>query len=227
MTVKEVMARLESMGDEKLKKINLRNGATENQFGVKMGDLRNLAKEIKLNPELAKQLWETGHWEAQLLATQLMKPKELSADELEAMVASVPFSETVIFSQLADWLVSYVVKQHPQKEELRQRWMASDHRMLVRAGWSLTAERIAKSPDGLDVVGLLDRIEREMGSVPPMSQWPMNHCLAEIGINFPELRPRAIAIAEKIGAFKDYPVSKGCTSPFAPIWIGEMVKRQG
>lgn len=227
MTVNEVLTRLESLGDEKLKKINIRNGASENQFGVKMGDIRNLAKEIKTNPDLAKQLWETGNWDAQLLATQLMKPKELSADEVEAMVASVPFSETFIFSQLSDWLVTNVVKQHPKKEELRQKWMTSDHKMLARAGWSLTAERICKSPEGLDIVALLDRIEKEMSSVPQMSQWPMNYCLAEIGINFSEHRARAIAIAEKIGAFKDYPVSKGCTSPYAPIWIGEMVKRKG
>ncbi len=227
MTVKEVLTRLESMGDEKLKKINIRNGASENQFGVKMGDLRNLAKEIKTNPDLAKQLWGSGNWDAMLLSTQLMKPKELSTDEVEAMVASVPYSETVIFSQLSDWLVTNVVKQHPKKEELRQKWMTSDHKMLVRAGWSLTAERITKSPEGLDIVGLLDRIEKEMGTVRPMSQWPMNYCLAEIGINFPEHRARAVAIAEKIGAFKDYPVSKGCTSPYAPIWISEMVKRKG
>ncbi len=25
---------------------------------------------------------------------------------------------------------------------------------------------------------------------------------------------------------RDLPVSKGCTSPFAPSWIGEMVRRQ-
>jgi hypothetical protein len=25
---------------------------------------------------------------------------------------------------------------------------------------------------------------------------------------------------------KDYPTSPGCTSPFAPIWITEMVRRQ-
>ena len=28
------------------------------------------------------------------------------------------------------------------------------------------------------------------------------------------------------GIYRDFPVSKGCTSPFAPIWITEMVKRQ-
>jgi 3-methyladenine DNA glycosylase AlkD len=58
-------------------------------------------------------------------------------------------------------------------------------------------------------------------------QWTMNACLAEIGIHFPEHRKRAIAIGEKLGAYRDYPVSKGCTSPFAPIWINEMVRRRG
>ena len=37
---------------------------------------------------------------------------------------------------------------------------------------------------------------------------------------------RALAIGEKLGIYRDYPVSKGCTSPFAPIWINEMVRRQ-
>ena len=30
----------------------------------------------------------------------------------------------------------------------------------------------------------------------------------------------------KLGVYRDYPVSKCCTSPFAPIWIKEMVNRQ-
>ena len=54
----------------------------------------------------------------------------------------------------------------------------------------------------------------------------MNFCLAGIGIHFPEHRQRAIAIGEKLGIFRDFPTPKGCTSPFAPIWINEMVKRQ-
>lgn len=80
---------------------------------------------------------------------------------------------------------------------------------------------------GLDPVGLLDRLEREMGSAPPLQQWTMNYCLAEIGINFPEHRERAVAIGEKLGVYRDYPTSKGCISPFAPIWITEMAKRKG
>ena len=43
----------------------------------------------------------------------------------------------------------------------------------------------------------------------------------------PEHRARALAIGEAPGLYRDYPVSKGCTSPFAPAWIHEMVRRQG
>ena len=54
----------------------------------------------------------------------------------------------------------------------------------------------------------------------------MNNCLAGIGIHVDEHRERAVAIGEALGVYRDYPVSKGCTSPFAPIWIAEMVGRQ-
>jgi hypothetical protein len=38
---------------------------------------------------------------------------------------------------------------------------------------------------------------------------------------------RKHAIGKTLGIYRDYPVSKGCTSPFAPIWINAMVSRQG
>jgi 3-methyladenine DNA glycosylase AlkD len=54
----------------------------------------------------------------------------------------------------------------------------------------------------------------------------MNNTLAAIGIHHPEHRARALAIGEALGVYRDYPTPPGCTSPFAPIWIGEMVRRQ-
>jgi 3-methyladenine DNA glycosylase AlkD len=185
-----------------------------------MGDIRKLAKKMKINHELALALWKTGNIDAQFLATLLIKPKELSADEMDKIVRSVTFVH------VADWLNSYVVKQHPDKESLRQGWMTTDHPMAGRAGWSLTAERVEKSPEGLDLVALLDRVESEMANAAPEVQWTMNGTLAQIGIHFPKHRERAIAIGEKLGIYRDFPVSKGCTSPFAPIWINAMVSRQ-
>ncbi len=223
MTIKAIMTRLESLGDAKVRAHNSKDGVGENQFGVKLGDIRKLAAELKNREDLIPELWQTGILEARLLAILLIKPKKLTAAEVEQMVKEV---DAV---QVADWLNAYVVKKHPDKEQLRQSWMTADpeaHPWLARAGWSLTSERINKDIQGLDLSALLDRIEKEISSATPTVQWTMNFCLAGIGINSPEHRQRALAMGEKLGIYRDYPTSKGCTSPFAPIWINEMVSRQ-
>ncbi len=220
MTLKETLEKLQSLSNEKVRLHNKKFGAGENQFGVKLGDIRKLANTIKTNHGLAKTLWETGNIDAQLLATLIIDVKALSPDELDKMVRSGRFS------QVADWLNAYVVKEHPDKEKLREGWMQSDDSWAGRAGWSLTSGRVARAAEGLDLPALLDRIEADMPKAAPEVQWTMNTTLAQIGINHPACRKRAIAIGEKLGIYRDYPVSKGCTSPFAPIWINEMVKRQ-
>jgi 3-methyladenine DNA glycosylase AlkD len=220
MTLQEIVDRLEALGHEKVRKLNSRNGAGENQFGVQLGDLRKLAKTIKTNHELAMDLWRTGNGDAMLLSTLLMRPGQISSDDLEQMV------RVAMYTQLSDWLATNVVKLHPDKETLRQKWMASNEVMLARAGWMLTAERVNRAPEGLDLNALLDRIEAQMATVPTQVQWTMNNTLAAIGIHFAEHRERAVAIGEKLGVFRDFPTSKGCTSPFAPIWILAIVNRQ-
>ena len=105
-------------------------------------------------------------------------------------------------------------------------WLADPDPVVASAGWALTTERVAKKPEGLDLPGLLDVIEAEMKDAPDRLQWAMNHCLAQIGIEFPELRARAIDIGERLEVLKDYPTPPNCTSPFAPIWITEIVRRQ-
>ena len=220
MNTKQVMARLEELGDEKRRAFNAKRGAGDNQFGVKTGDIRKLAKEIKVDHELGLSLWETGNADAQMLAILLVRPKGLDTKQL-ARMAKEGTCEWV-----ADWLNSYVIKKHPDKESVRETWMQSKDAMTKRAGWSLTSERIAKDPDGLDLDALLDRIEKEMPKAAPQAQWTMNICLANIGIHHAAHRDRALAIGEALGIYRDLPVSKGCTSPFAPIWINEMVSRQ-
>ena len=221
MKLKEALAQLKALGNETVRARNARNGAGDNQYGVQVGDIRKLAKKIKANHELGLELWATENIDAMLLAILLIDPKKLSAKELDLMVRSATFP------WVADWLNAYVVKVHSDKEALREKWMKAKDPWAARAGWNLTAERVVRSPDGLDLSALLERIESEMAAAPPAAQWTMNSCLAQIGIQFPKHRKRALAIGESLGIYRDYPVSKGCTSPFAPIWIREMVRRQG
>jgi 3-methyladenine DNA glycosylase AlkD len=90
MTLEEAMRQLKSLGNEGVRAQNTKRGAGDNQFGVKLGDIRILANKIKANHELALALWKSGNLDAQFLATLLIDVNLLSADEMERMVKSVP-----------------------------------------------------------------------------------------------------------------------------------------
>ncbi|MEV0724271.1 DNA alkylation repair protein [Micromonospora purpureochromogenes] len=216
-TVAEVMAELAALEDPKAREVNEKHG---DDHGVNLSKLRALAKRLKTQQELACKLWKTDDTAARLLAILICRPKAFERDELDVMLreARTP--------KVHDWLVNYVVKKNPHSEELRLAWSADPDPVVASAGWALTTERVAKKPEGLDLAGLLDVIEAEMKDAPDRLQWAMNHCLAQIGIEHAEHRARAIDIGERLEVLKDYPTSPGCTSPFAPIWISEMVRRQ-
>ncbi|KQR16098.1 DNA alkylation repair protein [Cellulomonas sp. Leaf334] len=216
-TVGDVLAELALLEDPRIRAVNERHG---DDHGVNLTKLRAVAKSLKTDHELAARLWQTGDTAARLVAILISRPKQYSATELDTMLrdARVP--------KVHDWLVGYVVKKNPHVEELRVAWFSDPDPVVASAGWALTSDRVAKSPDGLDLTGLLDLVEARMKDAPDRLQWAMNECLATIGIHHPEHRARALEIGERLEVLKDYPTPPGCTSPFAPIWITEIVRRQ-
>ncbi|MFJ2837577.1 DNA alkylation repair protein [Nocardia sp. NPDC087230] len=216
-TVDEVLAELATLADPKILAVNERHG---DDHAVNLTKLRAVAKALKTRHELAGDLWATGDTAARLVAILISRPKAYTAAELDAMLrdARVP--------KVRDWLVNYIVKKNPHVEELRTRWFADPDPVVAAAGWALTSDRVAKTPDGLDLPHLLDLIEQQMKDAPDRLQWAMNECLATIGIHHPDLRPRAITIGETLRVLEDYPTPPHCTSPYAPIWITEMVRRR-
>ncbi|GAB1645723.1 DNA alkylation repair protein [Krasilnikovia sp. MM14-A1259] len=217
-TVADVMAELAALEDPRIREVNEKHG---DDHGVNLGKLRAIAKRLKTQQDLARRLWDSGDSAARLLALLICRPKAFTRDELDVMLreAGTP--------KVHDWLVNYVVKKSPYAEELRLAWFADPDPVVASAGWALTVERVSKQPDGLDLGGLLDDIEAEMKDAPARLQWAMNHCLAQVGIEHAEFRARAIDIGERLEVLKDYPTPPNCTSPFAPIWIAEMVRRGG
>jgi 3-methyladenine DNA glycosylase AlkD len=216
-TVAEVLAELAALEDPKVRAVNERHG---DDHGVNLTKLRAVAKRLTTSQDLARELWRTGDTAARLVALLICRPKEFDRDELDGMLreARVP--------KVQDWLVNYVVTKSPHAEALRGAWFADADPVVASAGWALTTERVARKPQGLDLAGLLDVIEAQMADAPDRLQWAMNECLARIGITHPEHRARAIAIGERLRVLEDYPTSPGCTSPYAPVWIAEMVRRQ-
>lgn len=217
-TAAEVMAELAELEDPKMRAANEKRG---DDHGLNLSKLRAVAKRLKTQQDLARDLWRTDDTAAKLLAILICRPKAFERDELDRML------RTARAPKVHDWLVNYVVKKSPHSEELRVAWFADPDPAVASAGWALTTERVAKNPDGLDLADLLDTIEAEMKDAPDRLQWAMNHCLAEIGIQHVEHRARAIDIGERLEVLKDYPTPRNCTSPFAPTWIAEIVRRQG
>lgn len=61
IALKETLAQLNALGDDKVRAHNKKYGAGDNQFGVKLGDIRKLAAKIKAGHPLAIALLETGN----------------------------------------------------------------------------------------------------------------------------------------------------------------------
>lgn len=216
-SVDGIMAELAELDDPKMRQANLKRG---DDHGVNLSKLRAVAKRLKTQQDLARALWATGDTAARLLALLVCRPKDFDRAGLDTMLRESRAPK------VHDWLVNYVVKKSPHAEALRLAWMADPDPVVASAGWALTTERIAKDPSGLDLPGLLDTIEADLKTAPDRLQWAMNHTLAQIGIEHPDQRRRAIDIGERLEVLKDYPTPPNCTSPFAPVWIREMVGRR-
>ena len=217
MTVAEALAELAALEDPKMRAANEKRG---DDHGMNLSRLRGVARRIKTDHLLATELWATGETGPRLLALLICAPKRFTADELDAMLRQTHPPK------VNDWFVNYVAKKSPLADELRRRWFDDADPTVSAAAWSLTTVRVAKDAEGLDLDHLLDLIERDLKDAPRRLQWSMNETLANIGIFHPELRARALEIGERLQVLADYPTAPGCTSPFAPVWIGEIVRRR-
>lgn len=217
MTVDAALAELAALEDPKMRAANEKRG---DDHGINLSRMRALAKRIKTDHPLALKLWSTGDTAARLLALLICTPRSFTPDELDAMLRQTQPPK------VNDWFVNYVAKKTPLAEEMRMRWFDDADPTVAAAAWALTTVRVQKDAAGLDLPHLLDVIERDLRDAPARLQWSMNETLANIGIFHPELRARARDIGERLRVLADYPTAPGCTSPFAPIWIDEIVRRR-
>lgn len=209
---------LTALADPRHLEVNSRRG---DDHAVNLTALRAIAKRLRARPDLARALWQEPAEDStpKLLAILLSRPSQYNQDELDQMLRSAGTPK------VRDWLLSNLVKKSRHKEPLRLTWFDDADPTVASAGWALTSERVLKKPEGIDQVALLDQIEAEMKDAPDPLQWAMNDTLAQIGITNPDLRERARGIGERLEVLKDYPTPPNCTSPYAPVWIDEMVRR--
>lgn len=215
--VESTLTSLKELEDPKILSVNERHG---DDHAVNLTKLRAVAKELKKNQPLARELWATNDTAARLVALLICRPKEFDQSELDSMILEARTPKVL------DWLINYVVKKNPHWNDLRVLWLEDAAENVAAAGWALNTHAVITKPEALDDSAILDTIEAQMKTAEPRVQWSMNECLVQIGIHRPKLRDRAIDIGERLEVLKDYPTPPNCTSPFAPIWIEEMVRRK-
>src|SRR6185312_8068174 len=80
----DVVARLRKLGSKSVRDGMLRYGIpNENAFGVSVGKIQKLSREVGRNHELALALWETGFYEARMLAAFVDDPKLVTAAQMD------------------------------------------------------------------------------------------------------------------------------------------------
>jgi 3-methyladenine DNA glycosylase AlkD len=210
----EILADLEAKGSEAVRKVLAKQGAGDKVLGVKMGDLRVLATRLKKQHALGLALWDSGWFEARVLATMLLDPKELTEAEC------VRLAESCDSPPIIDKLTGYVLEESKLAETLRARWLDSADPLQGRAGWNLMTAAVQKDKKGaLDLDALLAKIEAELPAAPRPKKEAMNMCLVMIGVYHASHTDKALAAGERLGRWDDRPVSKGCTSSYPPEWI--------
>ena len=150
MDLQSVMKQLKAWEHPKMRAVNAKHGAGDNQFGVNLGKLRGLAGKIKRDHTLALELWKSGNIDAMNLATLIMDPKQLTQPEVEKLAKDLSYYTTT------DWFVKNVIKALPFKGELCRKWAASKDEYIGRAGWTLMAGQLEEN----DPEELLDTIEK-------------------------------------------------------------------
>ncbi|MDQ5851771.1 MAG: DNA alkylation repair protein [Chloroflexota bacterium] len=187
--------------------------------------LRAIAKAYGKNQETADELWMHGATSSRLLALLVLDLKAMNTRSIERMIADVESAAEQDQRQLCDWLIANVIMTKSALKKEAMTWLSEQSAIKQRVFWSVPARTI-KAENQAPHTHVLEVLETRMVSADAMVQETMNWCAAQIGIVDAGLRGRCIQLGERLGLYQDYPVSKGCTSPYLPVWIESVVGKQ-
>lgn len=221
MTIDDIMKKLEAMGSEQTKKTFIRHGAQEPLFGVKVGDLKKLVKDVRKDQTLARALYETGNSDAMYLAGLTVNPKTMDRETLQA------WAKRANWYLLAEYTVAGVAAESPYALELAREWMQSSDEMIAACGWSTYANYISITQDeDLDleeIRRLLQQIAATIHSEKNRVRYTMNMFVIVVGSYVRPLHEEAVQVAEAIGKVQVHMGQTACKVPDAVPYIEKTV----
>jgi 3-methyladenine DNA glycosylase AlkD len=163
-------------------------------LGVRLPQIRKLAKLIKKDHELALALWDTAIHEARLLATIIADPKQVTSQQMDSWAHE--FYSWDVCDQACGNLFIYT----PFALDKVIEYSNHQHEFVKRTAFVLIAEYAIHQKKASDdvFINLLPLIEREAYDQRNFVKKAVNWALRQIGKRNNILRTLAIETAYKI-----------------------------
>lgn len=218
-TLKQVMAELKKQGTAQTRKTFARHGVHDDLFGVKIGDLKKIAKQIKGNQALAYELYGTGNYDAMYLAGIVVDGQQMTKRQIES------WAKAANCGMLSEYVVAWVATENKHARSFALKWINSRSESIASSGWSTYSGIVATTPDDeLDrneIAGLLDRVASEIEVAPNRVRYTMNNFVISVGAYVQPLLGKAKRTAKIIGQVE---VDMGDTACKVPLAISSIEK---
>jgi 3-methyladenine DNA glycosylase AlkD len=222
MNATEALAELEKLGNESTRKTLLRHGAREPLFGVKIGDMQKLRKQIKVDHQLALDLFDSGNYDAMYFAHLIADDARMTKTHLRKWV------KNAYGASLAGTVVPAVAAGSPHGEALALEWIDAANDTTAAAGWNTLSHILSVTPDEeLDLPKLkklIKRAEKEIHKAGNEAKYAMNGFVIAAGCFVTALFDAALEAAEKIGPVEIDHGDNACKTPFAPEYLRKVEK---
>jgi len=165
-----------------------------NALGIKVTDLRKLARKITHNHGLAGELWETGIHEGRILASMIDKPDHVTESQMECWAKD--FNSWDLVDQCCNNLFRKTAHAHSKAVE----WSGREDEFVKRAGYTLMAVLAVHDKESPDIVfeGYLSLVEKGSDDDRNFVKKSVNWALRQIGKRNEVLRRKALESAERI-----------------------------
>lgn len=222
-TVTQILSELKKLGSAQTRKIYARHGAPESMFGVKVGDLKPIAKRIKGDQELALALYDSGNSDAMYLAGLVADGSQMTRSQLDAWAKAAPWY------MISEYSVPGVACESPHARSLANKWIKSRQPAIAACGWSTWAGIVATRPDEeldlAEIEGLLDRVVEGIGKAPDRVRYTMNGFVISVGAYVKPLLQRAREVARQLGKVEVDMGDTSCKVPLATETIQKIEDR--
>jgi 3-methyladenine DNA glycosylase AlkD len=222
MTAKEIVAELKKVGTEQTRKTWMRHGAQEPCLGVKVEDMKKIQKRVKMDYQLALDLYDTGIADVMYLAGLIADDAKMTKKDLQKWV------EGATWGMVSEFTVPWVASGSPHGREMALKWMTSKNDAITAAGWQTYSSLIAIKDDAeldlAEIRSLLDRVAKTIHDEPNRVKYVMNSFVIAVACYVKPLHKLAVDTAKSIGKVSVELVGD-CKIPYAPDHIKKFAAR--